>query len=246
MQTELVASIPLFVDHTEANLVSYDITPTGCINACFKDNRTVCAQVTEDTVRQFVRLAAQEKAPRFLRFLRMITMPNDQAIKHHSILRVTAAPHLSHHHLLPSTGDQAQPDDGAAGARREGGGASAVQRPAGAGGAQGAHRGTGDGLPLPPPPRLHHLHLTSSLPFPIQDHIHHPRGRLVYHMELVGLLSQGCTGKNAQGEMLVRELLPLSDLVQQCLLPELTPALRANYMLLLDDCLLYTSPSPRD
>ena len=52
-----------------------------CINACFKDNRTVCAQVTEDTVRQFVRLAAQEKAPRFLRFLRMITMPNDQAIK---------------------------------------------------------------------------------------------------------------------------------------------------------------------
>ena len=61
MQTELVASIPLFVDHTEANLVSYDITPTGCINACFKDNRTVCAQVTEDTVRQFVRLAAQEK-----------------------------------------------------------------------------------------------------------------------------------------------------------------------------------------
>ena len=30
MQTELVASIPLFVDHTEANLVSYDITPTGC------------------------------------------------------------------------------------------------------------------------------------------------------------------------------------------------------------------------
>ena len=41
----------------------------------------MCAQVTEDTVRQFVRLAAQEKAPRFLRFLRMITMPNDQAIK---------------------------------------------------------------------------------------------------------------------------------------------------------------------
>ena len=30
MQTELVASIALFVDHTEANLVSYDITPTGC------------------------------------------------------------------------------------------------------------------------------------------------------------------------------------------------------------------------
>ncbi len=90
MQTELVASIPLFVDHTEANLVSYDITPTGCINACFKDNRTVCAQVTEDTVRQFVRLAAQEKAPRFLRFLRMITMPNDQVIKRNQMMVLQA------------------------------------------------------------------------------------------------------------------------------------------------------------
>ena len=52
----------------------------------------MCAQVTEDTVRQFVRLAAQEKAPRFLRFLRMITMPNDQVIKRVSILRATANP----------------------------------------------------------------------------------------------------------------------------------------------------------
>ncbi len=79
-----------------------------------------------------------------------------------------------------------------------------------------------------------------------QDHIHHPRGRLVYHMELVGLLSQCCTGKNAQGEMLVRELLPLSDLVQQCLLPELTPALRANYMLLLDEAYLDTDKHQKE
>ena len=28
-----------------AHLVSYDISPTGAINAIFKDNRTVCAQV---------------------------------------------------------------------------------------------------------------------------------------------------------------------------------------------------------
>ena len=41
---------------------------------------TVCAQVTEDTVRQFVRLAAQEKAPRFLASS-AITMPNDQVIR---------------------------------------------------------------------------------------------------------------------------------------------------------------------
>ena len=158
MQTELVASIPLFVDHTEANLVSYDITPTGCaccggsntraerrpalplsslprsslsrcINACFKDNRTVCAQVTEDTVRQFVRLAAQEKAPRFLRFLRMITMPNDQVIKRaRQTYELLPLPTSLTATLHPSTGDQAQPDDGAAGARREGGGVGARQR----------------------------------------------------------------------------------------------------------------------
>ena len=65
-------------------------------------------------------------------------------------------------------------------------------------------------------------------------------------MELVGLLSQCCTGKNAQGEMLVRELLPLSDLVQQCLLPELTPALRANYMLLLDEAYLDTDKHQKE
>ena len=100
MQTELVASIPLFVDHTEANLVSYDITPTGCINACFKDNRTVCAQVTEDTVRQFVRLAAQEKAPRFLRFLRMITMPNDQVIRRARQIYESLPPSASYRHLF--------------------------------------------------------------------------------------------------------------------------------------------------
>ena len=44
-QHELVHSLSLFVKHTQANLVSHDVSPTGCINAVFKDNRTVCTQV---------------------------------------------------------------------------------------------------------------------------------------------------------------------------------------------------------
>ena len=44
MQTALVSSIPTFLGHTEARLVSYDISPTGTINAIFKDNRNVCKQ----------------------------------------------------------------------------------------------------------------------------------------------------------------------------------------------------------
>jgi hypothetical protein len=51
MQLELVPSLPTFVEHTRAHLVSHDISPTGCINAIFKENRTVCAQVEEGTVR---------------------------------------------------------------------------------------------------------------------------------------------------------------------------------------------------
>ena len=44
MQLELVPHLDAFVEHTHAHLVSYDISPTGCINAIFKDNHSVCAQ----------------------------------------------------------------------------------------------------------------------------------------------------------------------------------------------------------
>ena len=60
----------------------------------------MCAQVTEDTVRQFVRLAAQEKAPRFLRFLRMITMPNDQVIRRARQIYESLPPSASYRHLF--------------------------------------------------------------------------------------------------------------------------------------------------
>ena len=41
----LVSSVPIFLTHTEAQLVSHDISPTGCITTVFADNRAVCAQV---------------------------------------------------------------------------------------------------------------------------------------------------------------------------------------------------------
>ena len=40
-----------------------------------------------------------------------------------------------------------------------------------------------------------------------EDHLHKPRGRLVYHIELVGLLGACSLGKNAAAEMMVRALL---------------------------------------
>ena len=78
MQKALVPHLPSFLAHTEARLVASDITPTECITSVYKDNRIVCTQVGEDTVRHFVRLAAHEQAPRYLRFLGMITLPSGQ------------------------------------------------------------------------------------------------------------------------------------------------------------------------
>ena len=41
------------------------------------------------------------------------------------------------------------------------------------------------------------------------EHLHRPRGRLVYHIELVGLLGACALGRNAAAEMMVRYL-PMS------------------------------------
>lgn len=47
------------------------------------------------------------------------------------------------------------------------------------------------------------------------DHVHHPRGRLAYHIELIGLLAALTIGENAAAEGLMRELVPLPELVDQ-------------------------------
>lgn len=74
-QNALVAHVPVFLAHTEAQLVASDISPTECISAVYKDNSIVCTQVSESMVRHFVRLAAIDHAPRYLRFLGMLVLP---------------------------------------------------------------------------------------------------------------------------------------------------------------------------
>ena len=44
------------------------------------------------------------------------------------------------------------------------------------------------------------------------EHLHRPRGRLVYHIELVGLLGACALGRNAAAEMMVRYL-PMSPYI---------------------------------
>ena len=74
-QNTLVTHVPTFLAHTEAQLVSSDASPTECITSVYKDNAIVCTQVSEKMVRHFVQLAAVDHAPRYLRFLGMITLP---------------------------------------------------------------------------------------------------------------------------------------------------------------------------
>ena len=49
-QLELLPSLPIFLEHTHAQLVSYDVSPTECITAVFKGNRTVCSLIDENIV----------------------------------------------------------------------------------------------------------------------------------------------------------------------------------------------------
>ena len=75
-QSELSPRIPLFLEHSEAQLVAHDISPMGCVNAIFKDNYLACSSISLDTMRKAVKLAAQYHAPRFLRFLATLISPS--------------------------------------------------------------------------------------------------------------------------------------------------------------------------
>ena len=81
VQKALVSHVHTFIKHTEANLVASDISPTECLSAVYKNNRVVCTQVGENMVRHFVGLAAVEHAPRYLRFLGMITYPSGRPVR---------------------------------------------------------------------------------------------------------------------------------------------------------------------
>ena len=90
MQGILADHLPLFVLHTEANLVSHDISPTDAIDAICKDNRPACMKVSADVVKHFVRLAAATHAPRYIRFLQVITTPMGSVIERNQELVASA------------------------------------------------------------------------------------------------------------------------------------------------------------
>jgi hypothetical protein len=195
MQAELAPSLPLFVGHAEAHLVSHDISPTGCVNAIVKDNRTVCAQIEDSSVRQFVKMAALEHAPRFLRFLKNLMCPCGQPIKRNQKFVLDAL--AEKEAALVLFNDEA-------GRRKR---ADLIAK---------------------------------------GDHIVNPRGILMYHVELIGLLGISVVGTYAAAEIAVRELLPLDDLVEHLLSENLPTMLKANYMLVFCEAYLVTQRVCRD
>ena len=191
MQNDLVPSIPKMVEHVEKDLIAHDVTPTGCITAVLRDNRSACALMPLSAIRKFVQLAAKKQAPRFLRFLGEICRPAGVAIKRNCQLVAQALSEKEEALLLF--------DDPAGLEERE---------------------------------RL----------IAENDHINNPRGKLMYHIELIGLLGTLVTGiDNPNIEQMVRETLPLDEVVSHLLLTDLPTPLRANYLRLLDEAYLVTA-----
>ena len=195
LQAELVPSIPTFVAHVQKKLVAYDISPTGTISATLRDNRAACGLVSPDTIRHFVRLAAQEHAPRFLRFLSLLCLPGGVPIKRNQAL------------ILQTLADNER----------------ALLLFSGVGG------------------RTERAALIAAT-----DHIENPRGRLAYHIELVGLLATITIGENAAVEGIMREFVPLPELVENLLIADLPIALRGNYVRLFFEAFLRTEKPVRE
>jgi len=79
-QVALLPEVAHLVSMTDLRLVAHDISPTDTLIAILKDNPQGCLQVGDDLIRKFMALAAETKAPRFLRFLRNITGPERQPL----------------------------------------------------------------------------------------------------------------------------------------------------------------------
>lgn len=160
-------NLPRFMEQTASHLVSHDISPTDCILSIYKDNRTVSASISDETVRGFVVLAAEQHAPRFVRFLRGIMRVAGRLIKRNQGLII---------HCL-----------------EEKEAAILLYR---------GHDGRAERDAL----------------IRANDHVHNPRGRLMYHIELVAMLAEAAaedaaTGQNASVQMQVREMFPLPELL---------------------------------
>ena len=80
MQMAMLPFQDKMIEQVQYNLTSADITPTSCLISIMKDNPTAALQVREDVLRKFVRMASENRAPRFLRFLFNVTGPAGQPV----------------------------------------------------------------------------------------------------------------------------------------------------------------------
>ena len=162
-QSALAPSLSTFLAHCEADLVSSDISPMGCINTIFKDNHTACATIEMEAVHKVAQLAADKHAPRYLRFLSNLLEANGKLIVSNQAFVVEAINKQEHALLLFNS------EDG----RRE----------------------------------RQQLIL-------LRDHEVNPRGRLVYHMELIKLLGLASKGNHADNQQWLQRRLPLQELAE--------------------------------
>ena len=183
-QLALTPIIPTIVAHIDYSLVAHDITPTGCLNTIVKDNPTVCLSISDDLIRRFIRLAAENFAPRFLRFLRMTTGLEQRPIPRTQFFVIQG---------LSENADAQLLFDGEDGIAR-----------------RSAMIDAGE--------------LETD-----------PRGRLAYHVELIGLMAR-CTDGDAPGpEAVARKLFSLKDILMHLSQTNLPLVLRSNYLALLDE-----------
>ena len=70
------------------------------------------------------------------------------------------------------------------------------------------------------------------------DHAKNPRGELAYHIEFIALLGECPKGQCVAAESLVRDMLPISDLLDNLIQLDLPLSLRANYLRVLDNAYL--------
>ena len=151
-------------------------------------------------VRNFTKMAAQEQAPRFLRFLRMVSVSAGAALPRNQCMVLQALSEREAALLLFKSAKghkaRAKMDTLHCNAPCD---APCVALCNGLCNARCMH--------LVMHHVMHHVMQERAKMIADEDHLHKPRGRLVYHIELVGLLGACSLGKNAAAEMMVRALL---------------------------------------
>ncbi|KAL1510122.1 hypothetical protein AB1Y20_006454 [Prymnesium parvum] len=89
LQQVLSTHKPLFLTHLEADLYTVDISPVGLITTVCRDNRVACLQADEAMIDKFVQMAAVGRAPRHVRFLRMLIDPQGRVIRRNQELIIS-------------------------------------------------------------------------------------------------------------------------------------------------------------